>query len=190
MAAQQADEEGHGQRLAGAGCVPYDTEPLVGPGAVSLHRLRRGLPHGEKLMVFRGFLGNCFVGYLEHDEVPDVREKPLLREKPLDEGFHRARRARLIVLAVDRLPRRVPFGRRGPYAVASAHTIADDAEGVELEHLRNVYGVVLDLVERLFFGRRNGIRILQLEQDERQTVDVDDDVGTAIVRATDGQLVD
>lgn len=81
------------------------------------------------------------------------------------------------------------FRCRRPDAVAGAHAVAHDAESVELEDLGDVDGVMLDLVERLVFGGRDRVRVLQLEEDERQAVNVDEDVWPAIVRAAYGQLV-
>ena len=71
-----------------------------------------------------------------------------------------------------------------------AHAVAHDAERVELEELRDVVRVVLDLVERLFLRWRNRVRVLQLEEDERQAVDEDDDVRPAVVPAAHRELVD
>ncbi len=48
---------------------------------------------------------------------------------------------------------------------------------------------MLDLVERLFLRWRNQVRVLQLEEDERKAVDVDQDVRPTVVPPADGQLV-
>ena len=93
------------------------------------------------------------------------------------------------MLAVNRLPWCVPFGCRRPDAVARAHAVAHDAERVELEDLGDVDRVVLDLVECLFLRWRNGVRVLQFEEDERQAVDVDEDVRPPVVPAAYRQLV-
>ena len=50
--------------------------------------------------------------------------------------------------------------------------------------------VVLDLVVRLLLRWRDRVRVLQLEQHQRQAVDEDEDVRPAVVPAADRQLVD
>ena len=104
--------------------------------------------------------------------------------------LHAAGGVRLDVEAVDRFPRRVPFGGGGPHAVQRVDAIGHDDERVEVEELRDVVGVVLNLVERLVDGGLVRVRILQFEDHQRQAVDVDDDVRAAVVLAVDGQLVD
>jgi hypothetical protein len=70
------------------------------------------------------------------------------------------------------------------------HTVAHDRDGVELEYLRNVVDVVLDLIERLVDGRRVGIRIFQLEEHERQPVHIHEDVRPPVVIAPNAKLID
>ena len=68
--------------------MPDDAESPVGPGAVGLDRLRRGLADGEELVVLRALLGDLLVGDLERDEVADVGEETLFRKQSLDKSAH------------------------------------------------------------------------------------------------------
>jgi hypothetical protein len=65
----------------------------------------------------------------------------------------------------------------------------DDGEGVVVEELRDVVAVVLDLVPRALHGGFFGVRILQFEDGQRQAVDEEDEIGTAVVAAVDRKLI-
>ena len=100
--------------------------------------LCRGLADGEELVVLRALLGDLLIGDLERDEVADVG-----RGDALSETVPRQERA-LSRWCPARCARRRSTSRvrtircRRPDAVARAHAVADDAERVELEDLRDV----------------------------------------------------
>src|SRR6266568_2000961 len=97
--------------------MPDDADALVRIRPASLHRLVGGEPHREKLMVLRSLFGDDLIRDFEDQEVADVGQQPELREQALYEGLHRACRVRLEVLAVNRLPGRVPLRWRRPNAM-------------------------------------------------------------------------
>jgi len=60
--------------------IPFRAEGEQGAFDRSTHR--------EVLVVLRPLLDQLVPILLEHDEVADVVEQPLLREEPLDQGLH------------------------------------------------------------------------------------------------------
>lgn len=146
--------------------------------------------NGKELVILGPLLRDLVVEHFKHDEAADVVQEPVVRQQPLNQRLHTAGRVRFDLLAVDRLPRRIPFEVRRPHPVQRRDSVRDHGQRVEVEHLRNVVAIVADLVERVFDGRLLVVRILQLEQHERQSVDEQHDVGTSGVRSADRQLID
>jgi len=190
MPAQDADEEDHGQALAGALRVPYHADAPVAVGLGGFHRLFHSEPHGEVLVVLGAFLGDLLVDHFVDDEVAHVVQQPRLGEEALDKSLHRAGGLGLHRLAIDGFPRREPLEVGAVHALQRGGAVGQDAAGVELEQARDVVQVVLKLVVGAGHVGRFAPRAFQLEDDQRQAVDVDDDVGPAGVCAFDGELVD
>lgn len=157
---------------------------------VRLQNFFGGESHGKELMIACGFLRHLVVDHFKDDEVADVGEQAVFGKEAFDEGLHGACGVRLDLEAVNGLPRAVPFAPRRPDAVQGGDAVGDDDEGVEVEELRDFVGVVLDLVEGIFYGGLFVVGILEFEDDQRQTVDEDEDVGSAVVLTVDGELVD
>src|SRR5262249_38217893 len=146
--------------------------------------------NGEKLMVLGSFLGDLVIGNLEDDEVAEIGKQPVLWEQALDEGLHAAGGVGLDVKTVDAFPGGEPLHGGGPHAVEGGDAVGDDDQGIEVEEQGDFVGVVLDLVVGVVHGGLIGVGVLQLEEDQGQAVDEDEDVGAAVVLATDGELVD
>ena len=149
-----------------------------------------GDPHGKELVVARGFLRYLVVDGFKEDEVAHVGEQAVFWEKPFDECLHGACSVRLDLEAVYGHPRVVPFAAGRPRAVQGGDAVGDDDEAVVIEELGNLVGVMLDLVEGVFDGGFFVVGILEFEDDQRQAVDEDDDVGTAVVLPMNGKLID
>lgn len=161
MAAQNADEEDHRQGFAGAGGVPDHANAPIGlRGPIGRQRFIDRETHRKELMILGAFLGDLVVGDFEDDEIADVEQQPIGREQALEQRLHAAGGRRLNIEAIDRFPRRVPFGGGGPHtcahgvcavrcAVQQVDAIGHDDERVEVEELRDVVGVVLNLIERV-----------------------------------------
>ena len=115
---------------------------------------------------------------VEQDEIPDQVEEAVLGEHAVqqDLGFHAA----LVFLVVA-----LPLGEVLPFAgdgtVAGAVAVADDKEGVVVKcvidaRLAEVVGQVI-----IEAGPHVQIDGLQFHEDQRQAVDVADEVGAAVV---------
>ena len=111
-------------------------------------------------MILRALPRDAVVHHLKDDEVADVREQPLRREKAFQQRLHGRRRSRFYVDAIDRFPRRVPLFVRRPHAVQRGDTVRDDSKGVVVEELRDIVPIVLDLVPGAVYGGILGVGIL------------------------------
>ena len=67
--------------------------------------------------------------------------------------------------------------------------IGDDANRIEVEDLGYFVRVVLDLIPCVLHRRRGGPRVLQFEEDQRKSIDVDQNVWPTVVLPVNRQLV-
>ena len=118
----------------------------------------------------------------------DVIEQAVFREETFDQGLHTARRGRLDVRAVNRLPGREPFQVARVHSMQGGHAIGDDAERVEIEQLGNIERIVLNLIVCALDGGVFVIWVLEFKGAEGQAGAVHDEVGAAVVRAVNGEL--
>ena len=176
---QDAGQEDHGQALARALGVPDHADALVAAGLHSRQRLLDGEAHGEVLVVFGALLGDAVVDHLVDDVVAHVVQQAVFGEEALDQRLHAAGGVGLHRHAVDGLPGREPLEAGRVHAVQCGVAIGDDAEPVEGEELRDVHRVVADLVMRAGHVGILVPGVLQLEEHQRQPVDVDHQVGPA-----------
>lgn len=157
---------------------------------IRLTDLFGGDPHGKELVVARGFLRYLVVDGFKEDEVAHVGEQAVFWEKPFDEGLHGACSVRLDLETVYGHPRVIPFAAGRPCAMQGGDAVGDDDKAVVIEELGNLVGVMLDLVEGVFDGGFFIVGILEFKDDQRQAINEDNNIGTAVVLPMNGKLID
>ena len=175
---QQMDIEYHGQRFATALRMPEHAALAV--RGRSHFCLFNGTTNGEILMIacedlyrVRRIVGKQY-------EVLDDVQQPVTLEHALIEGF-KLGEGRVFVAAVFCLPLHEAIQPGGDGSGLVGAQVADDAEGIVVEHAGDVLHVVADLVigilrPDLILGGR-----FQLNQHQRQAVDEHNNVRSAIV---------
>ena len=188
--AQEADEERHGERLAGPGRVPDDADAFFVRRRGHFQGLGDGGLDGEELMVLGALFDHLIGSHFEDEEVPYIAQKTLFGEEPFHQGFHAAGAGPFHVDAVDGLPGRKVLPRCAPDAVQRLRSVRNHGDGVGIEELGDAVAVVANLVEGVFDGGFVAPRILELEDRQGQAVDVDHQIGAALALPGDGQLID
>ena len=123
------------------------------------------------------------------DEVFDVRQQTLFGKQAKKQGVH----LEIIVHdfdTVDTFPCGIPFGVAVEHAVLGFVAIAHNRQGVVFEQERNVFAVMLYLVEGFVYGGVFVKPVFEFKQHQRNAVDVNNNVGTAFVFAYNTELVD
>jgi len=205
--------EGHGEALARPLRVPDDADapvPRLAAGffprlvaAFSLggttrrepcgaQRLGDGHPHRVKLVIARRLLrqGPAPI-VLEDDEVAEEIEQPALLENALEHDLQLRQMGIGELLARDRAPGLEPLPPGGERADARLEPVRDHEQRAEREQRRQLGLVGLELLEG---GPDGGVLVrgvLQLDEDERQTVDEEHHVRTPrVLGLADRELVD
>lgn len=136
-------------------------------------------------------LGVDLLVFLENDEVADEIKQGRLVEHSLDEHFKPAYVGGGFFFAVDGLPGLESAERGGEGSGLGFQSVRDDAKGVVEEQRGDDRLVGLYLVVGLSDGGVGVGRVLELDDYERQAVDVENDVGPLVLVAlNDGVLVD
>ena len=186
----------HLHRLAGALRVPDDAGAAVTVDGVDGGR--DGFRHGEVLVGFGDALAEAFFGLIERDEVAHDLPEPVDVEQARQREVEFGRRLTVevglaelheVALFVD-VPRREVVVRRPRRTVLRADAVARDNERAEPERHRKLAQVRLQLVVGALHRRVLRGGLLEFDDDERQAVDVEDDVeATLALTAADGHLL-
>jgi hypothetical protein len=118
------------------------------------------------------------LAFVEQDEVLNEVEQSVGRQHAVEQHFG-------LDFAFVHLVEALPFGEVVPFAgdrsVAGAMTVADNQECVVMEGMRN--DVLVHIVAQIAVKSGSDILVdrLQLDEDQRQTVDKADEIGTAVV---------
>ncbi len=170
--------------------------------AVALHGLdgaTHRLGHGEVLVGLGDPLLETFRPLVECREVAQQLKEPLEVEDPVDEELQPGAQVAVtrlddcgnrLAVVVD-VPGREVVQRRERRAVLREQAVTDDRQQAEPERHRELADVRLDLRMRGAHVGLLGAGPLELDDHERQPVDVEHDVEAPLVLArTDGHLVD
>ena len=123
------------------------------------------------------------------DKVFDVRQQTLFGKQAKKQGVH----LEIIVHdfdTVDAFPGGVPLGVAVEHSVLGFVAVAYNRQGVVFEQKRNVFAVMLYLVEGFVYGSVFVEPVFEFKQYQRNAVDVNDNVGTAFVFAYNTELID
>ena len=157
-----------------------------------------GLRHREVLMRLGDALAEAGVGFVERDEVAQDLPEPFDVEQAREGEVELVRRDAVrvglaelheVALVVD-VPRREVVVRRPRRAVLRADAVARDDERAETKSHRELAQVRLQLVVGALDRRVLRGGLLEFDDDERQAVDVEDDVeATLALTAADRHLL-
>ncbi len=138
-----------------------------------------GTVDAEHLMVPRHHLaGLARLAFIEQDEVLDHVEQPVMRQHAIKQGLG-------VQLALVGLLLSLPFGEviplAGDRAVTGAVAIGDDQKGVVVEGMGD--DVLVHIVAQIAVETGADVLVdrLQLDEDQRQSVDEADEIGAAVV---------
>ena len=181
LAEDLAGVEDHRKALARALGVPEDAE--LAAEFLAAQELVEALVHADELVV----LGDDLLGVLVvDDKVLDVVEQLVLRAEAGEESFDAgavladllALDLLLLIVGPQPVEEMLPLG--GQAADAGFDAVGEDAQGVGEEKLGDVRLVVGQVV--VVGGAQFDVRVLQLDEDQRQAVDVEQNVRAAIAR--------
>ena len=176
-------------RLVGAALVSSRPGPLLHPGGAQ--GLSHSHVHRVELVVARHLLRELAAVILEHDEVADQVEEPVLVEDARKQHLQLRHRRRSQSVARYRPPRLHPLAPGGERPKARFHSIRHRQQLVEGEQRGDLRLVGLQLLEGRPDRRVLVRRVLQLEERQRQTVDERRHIRAACVAVLgDGELID
>ena len=172
---------------------PEDAALAVAVRGDGLEGGLQGFADGVELVVPGDLLGEGFAVVLEDDEGADEVEEAPGVEDALDGDVEGGGREQLV--AVDRLPGGEALAGGGEGADLGLGAVGDDQQLAEVEEAGDLGLVGLELLPGGVDGGLGVLRVLKLEEGEREAADEEDDVGPALdVGAAnaldDGELVD
>ena len=179
---QQMGIENHGQRFSAALGMPEHAAFAVGLGCDDcfLH----SLANSEVLVVASQNLKHFCLLHGEANKVLEDIQQPRLVEHPLIEGV-KLGISGVLVATIFGLPLHEAVKARSDCPRLVCGQIANYANGVVIENGGDVLHVIADLVVCVFRIDLILGRTFQLHQNQRQSVDEQDNVGAAVVAIFD-----